>query len=65
SAPDSDPHIPSIVDVYPTNDWHERETYDFFGRSRYPDPYLKAAFDDFRVYGRTLSGNEVATLPRN
>lgn len=31
SAPDSDPHIPSIVDVYPTNDWHERETYDFFG----------------------------------
>ncbi|MDT3398528.1 NADH-quinone oxidoreductase subunit C [Streptomyces sp. B1866] len=31
SAPDGDPHIPSIVDVYPTNDWHERETYDFFG----------------------------------
>ena len=31
SAPDSDPHIPSIVDVYPTNDWHERETYDMFG----------------------------------
>jgi NADH-quinone oxidoreductase subunit C len=30
-APDSDPHIPSVVDVYPTNDWHERETYDFFG----------------------------------
>ncbi|MDB1090249.1 NADH-quinone oxidoreductase subunit C [Streptomyces sp. ACA25] len=31
SAPDSDPHIPSVVDVYPTNDWHEREVYDFFG----------------------------------
>ena len=31
SAPDSDPHIPSLVSVYPTNDWHERETYDFFG----------------------------------
>ncbi len=30
-APDSDPHIPSIVSVYPTADWHERETYDFFG----------------------------------
>jgi NADH-quinone oxidoreductase subunit C len=28
---DADPHIPSIVSVYPTNDWHERETYDFFG----------------------------------
>jgi len=31
TCPDSDPHIPSIVDVYPTNDWHERETYDMFG----------------------------------
>ncbi|MEV5509799.1 NADH-quinone oxidoreductase subunit C [Streptomyces orinoci] len=31
SAPDSDPHVPSIVEVYPANDWHERETYDFFG----------------------------------
>jgi NADH-quinone oxidoreductase subunit C len=31
SAPDDDPHIPSTVAVYPTNDWHERETYDFFG----------------------------------
>ena len=31
SAPDSDPHIPSLFSVYPTSDWHERETYDFFG----------------------------------
>jgi NADH-quinone oxidoreductase subunit C len=31
SCPDADPHIPSTVPVYPTNDWHERETYDFFG----------------------------------
>ncbi|WP_338677334.1 NADH-quinone oxidoreductase subunit C [Streptomyces sp. SCSIO 30461] len=31
SAPDTDPHIPSLVGVYPTNDWHEREAYDFFG----------------------------------
>ena len=31
SCPDSDPHIPSIVSVYPTNDWHEREAWDFFG----------------------------------
>ena len=31
SAPDADPHIPSICDIYPTNDGHERETYDFFG----------------------------------
>ena len=31
TCPDSDPHIPSIVATYPTNDWHERETFDFFG----------------------------------
>jgi len=26
-----DPHIPSIVSVYPAADWHERETWDMFG----------------------------------
>ncbi|MEP6526811.1 MAG: NADH-quinone oxidoreductase subunit C [Nocardioidaceae bacterium] len=31
TAPDEDPHIPSVVSIYPTCDWHERETYDFFG----------------------------------
>ncbi|MFG3438069.1 NADH-quinone oxidoreductase subunit C [Nonomuraea sp. NPDC047897] len=31
SCPDGDPHIPSTVGLYPGNDWHERETYDFFG----------------------------------
>jgi NADH-quinone oxidoreductase subunit C len=31
SCPDGDPHIPSIVATYPTNDWHERETFDMFG----------------------------------
>ncbi|WP_132993743.1 NADH-quinone oxidoreductase subunit C [Gordonia zhaorongruii] len=31
SAPDADPHIPSLYRVYPTDDWHEREAYDFFG----------------------------------
>ncbi|HET9655088.1 MAG TPA: NADH-quinone oxidoreductase subunit C [Kineosporiaceae bacterium] len=31
SCPDADPHIPSVVPVYPTADWHERETWDFFG----------------------------------
>lgn len=28
---DEDPQIPSIVDIYPAADWHERETYDMFG----------------------------------
>ena len=31
STPDSDRHIPSLVQVYPTCNWHERETWDFFG----------------------------------
>ncbi|GAA1334295.1 NADH-quinone oxidoreductase subunit C [Saccharothrix algeriensis] len=26
-----DPHIPSVVAVYPTADWQERETWDMFG----------------------------------
>ncbi len=31
AVPDAAPHIPSVVSVYPTADWHERETYDMFG----------------------------------
>ena len=30
-VPDADPHRTSLGDVYPTCDWHERETWDFFG----------------------------------
>ena len=30
-VPDSHPHLPSIIEVYPTADWHERETWDMFG----------------------------------
>ncbi|GIV00475.1 MAG: hypothetical protein KatS3mg014_2090 [Actinomycetota bacterium] len=29
--PEDDPRAPSVVGVYPTADWHERETYDLFG----------------------------------
>jgi NADH-quinone oxidoreductase subunit C len=31
STPDDDRHMPSLVGVYPTCNWHERETWDFFG----------------------------------
>ncbi|MGB0099725.1 MAG: NADH-quinone oxidoreductase subunit C [Nocardioides sp.] len=31
AVPDADPHVPSLVAIYPTSDWHERETYDMFG----------------------------------
>ncbi len=28
---DEDPRLPSVTGLFPTADWHERETYDFFG----------------------------------
>jgi NADH-quinone oxidoreductase subunit C len=31
AAPEADARIPSLFSLYPTTDWHERETYDFFG----------------------------------
>ena len=31
SVSDSDPHIPSVVEVWAGNNWHERETFDMFG----------------------------------
>ena len=29
--PEDDPHVPSVVTLFPTADWHERETWDLFG----------------------------------
>ena len=31
TCPDDDRHVPSVVSIYPTDDWHERETWDMFG----------------------------------
>ena len=31
SVPDGDAHIPSLVEVWAGNNWHERETFDMFG----------------------------------
>jgi NADH-quinone oxidoreductase subunit C len=28
---DTDPRVPSVTEIYPTANYHERETYDFFG----------------------------------
>jgi len=25
------PHVPSVADLFPTADWHEREVFDFYG----------------------------------
>ena len=34
----------------------------FIGRSQFADPYLNATVDDFQIYGRGLSGDEVTAL---
>jgi NADH-quinone oxidoreductase subunit C len=31
AAPDADPHMPSVVAIWPTADFQERETWDMFG----------------------------------
>ncbi|MDQ1484642.1 MAG: NADH-quinone oxidoreductase subunit [Actinomycetota bacterium] len=31
AVPDADPHVPSVVSVWPTADFQERETWDLFG----------------------------------
>ncbi len=31
AVPDSDPHLPSLVEVWGGINWHERETFDMFG----------------------------------
>ncbi|MEV5175399.1 LamG domain-containing protein [Streptomyces flaveolus] len=42
---------------------HIRAAY--IGRSQYPDPYLKGAVDDFRVYGHDLGPAEVTALAQD
>lgn len=37
-APESDPHLPSIVSVYPGDDWPEREAWDLSGSSSTDTP---------------------------
>jgi NADH-quinone oxidoreductase subunit C len=31
TAADENPRVPTVTGVWPTADWHERETYDFYG----------------------------------
>jgi NADH-quinone oxidoreductase subunit C len=54
SAPDGDPHIPSVVATYPTADWHERETYDMFG----------IVFDDHPALTRILMPDDWPGYPQ-
>ncbi|PKN16387.1 MAG: nitroreductase family protein [Deltaproteobacteria bacterium HGW-Deltaproteobacteria-3] len=39
-VPRSKPEVPTISQIYPGADWHERETHDFFGITFVGHPYL-------------------------
>ncbi len=38
--PRVDPEIPTVTKIFPSADWHERETHDFFGIDFKGHPYL-------------------------
>ncbi len=40
-VPRSKPEVPTISQVYPGANWHERETHDFFGITFVGHPYLE------------------------
>ncbi len=40
-VPEENPRVPSVVSVWPTADWNERETYDFYGIEFTGHPNLK------------------------
>jgi NADH-quinone oxidoreductase subunit C len=54
SAPQSDPHLPSTVSIYPAHDWHEREVYDMFG----------LIFDEHPALARILMPNDWVGHPQ-
>jgi len=40
-VPRSKPEVPTITQIYPGANWHERETHDFFGITFVGHPYLE------------------------
>jgi NADH-quinone oxidoreductase subunit C len=48
-VPDDDPVVPSLVDLYPGANWHEREVWDMFGIqfAGHPDPRRILMPDDY------------------
>ena len=51
-CPREDPHIPSVVHLWPAADWHEREAYDLFGIifDGHPDLRRILCADDWEGY---------------
>lgn len=51
-VPEDDPHIDSVVGIWPAADWYERETYDMFGIVFDGHPNLSRILmpDDWQVH---------------
>ena len=75
TCPDEDPRIPSIVSVYPGNDWQERETWDLIGivftghpsltRTAMPDDWIgHPQRKDYPLGGIPVESRAPSTLRR-
>jgi NADH-quinone oxidoreductase subunit C len=51
---EADPHLPTLVDVWPGANWHERETYDMFGIVFDGHPDLRRIFLEDTFPGHPL-----------
>ena len=51
-CPRDNPHVPSVVDLWPAADWHEREAFDMFGIifDGHPDLRRILCADDWEGY---------------
>ena len=51
-CPRDNPHVPSVADLWPAADWHEREAYDMFGIifDGHPDLRRILCADDWEGY---------------
>jgi NADH-quinone oxidoreductase subunit C len=53
-APEADPRIPTLVEVWPGANWHEREAYDMFGIVFEGHPDLRRVFLESDFPGHPL-----------
>jgi NADH-quinone oxidoreductase subunit C/D len=54
AAPDSNPHLPSLIDVWPAANWYEREAWDLMGITFDGHPNLKRLLTHNGFVGHAL-----------